>query len=387
MRHLRDVYVIGVGQTVFGMLRDDYHVLGQKAVMEAIKDAGISWRDIQSAFVGNGTNGITTGQRIFRDLGMCGKLPIINVESACSSGAMAVHSAYIRVATEIDDISIGVGSENASLHREAGSAPEPGQGDIEAFFGAVMAAKYALRAQRYLYETGATVEDLALVTVKNRRHATNNPYAWKKGKITVEEVLGSRMISTPFTLEQCCAMTDGAGAVILASEKIVKKLGISRPVKIAASAVVSGPFSIKPKDETADDVVTLGAEKAYEEAGMGPEDIDMVECHDAFTVCEPLYYEAMGFCGKGEGIAMLRNGETTHGGKVVFSPRGGMLSYGHPMGASGAVQIVENVRQLRGQCTGYQVERARTALSQVTGGGVHGTQHAACTTHIVVAGW
>ena len=169
MKHLRDVYVIGVGQTVFGMLRDDYHILGQKAVMEAIKDAGISWRDIQSAFVGNGTNGITTGQRIFRDLGMCGKLPIINVESACSSGAMAVHSAYIRVATEIDDISIGVGSENASLHREAGSAPEPGQGDIEAFFGAVMAAKYALRAQRYLYETGATVEDLALVTVKNRQ--------------------------------------------------------------------------------------------------------------------------------------------------------------------------------------------------------------------------
>jgi benzoylsuccinyl-CoA thiolase BbsB subunit len=386
MRHLRDVYVIGVGQTVFGMLKDDYHILGQKAVMEAIKDAGISWRDIQSAFVGNGTNGITTGQRIFRDLGMCGRLPIINVESACSSGAMAVHSAYIRVATEIDDISIGVGSENASLHREAGSAPEPGQGDIEAFFGAVMAAKYALRAQRYLYETGATIEDLALVTVKNRRHATNNPYAWKKGKISVEEVLGSRMISTPFTLEQCCAMTDGAGAVIVASENIVKKLGI-RPVKIAASAVVSGPFSTGPKDETADDVVTLGVVKAYAEAGMGPEDIDMVECHDAFTVCEPLYYEAMGFCGKGEGITMLRSGETTHGGKVVFSPRGGMLSYGHPMGASGAVQIVENVRQLRGQCTGYQVEGAKIALSQVTGGGVHGTQHAACTTHIVVAGW
>lgn len=387
MRHLQDVYVIGVGQTVFGMLRDDYHILAQKAVMEAIKDAGISWRDIQSAFVGNGTNGITTGQRIFRDLGMCGRLPIINVESACSSGAMAVHSAYIRVAAEIDDISIGVGSENASLHREAGSAPEPGQGDIEAFFGAVMAAKYALRAQRYLYETGASVEDLALVTVKNRRHATHNPYAWKKGRITVEEVLASRMISTPFTLEQCCAMTDGAGAVIVATEKIVKKLGISRPVKIAASAVVSGPFSIKPKDETADDVVTLGAEKAYEEAGMGPEDIDIVECHDAFTVCEPLYYEAMGFCKKGEGIAMLRDGETTHGGKVVFSPRGGMLSYGHPMGASGAVQIVENARQLRGQCTGYQVGRARTALSQVTGGGVHGTQHAACTTHILIADW
>ena len=387
MKNLRNVYIIGVGEIPFGFLNDDYHILGQKAVRAAIRDAGISWRDIQSAFVGNGTNGITTGQRIFRDLGMCGKLPIINVESACSSGAMAVHCAYLRVATEIDEISIAVGAENASLHREPGSAPEPGQGDIEAFFGAVMAAKYALRAQRYLYETGATVEDLALVTVKNRSHATNNPYAWKKGKITVEEVLQSRMIATPFTLEQCCAMTDGAGALVIASETIVKKLGLSKPIRIVASTVSSGPFSIGPKDETADDVVTMGTTKAYEESGIGPEDIDIVECHDAFTVCEPLYYEAMGFCGKGEGISMLRNRETTNGGKVVFSPRGGMLSYGHPMGASGAVQIVENVRQLRKQCTGYQVEGAKVALSQVTGGGVHGTQHAACTTHIVLADW
>jgi benzoylsuccinyl-CoA thiolase BbsB subunit len=383
MGNLRDVYIIGVGETTFGMLDDDYHILGQKAVRAAIKDAGISWRDIQSAFVGNGTNGITTGQRIFRDLGMCGKLPIINVESACSSGAMAVHSAYIRVATGIDEISIGVGSENASLHRESGSAPAPGQGDIEAFFGAVMVAKYALRAHRYIYETGTKPEDLALVTVKNRRHATNNPYAWRKGKITVEEILSSRMIATPLTLEQCCAMTDGAGAVIVASEDVVKKLGLPKPVKIAASAVVSGPFDVGFKDETADDVTTLGAKKAYEESGIGPEDIDMVECHDAFTICEPLYYEAMGFCKKGEGMRMLLEGETTHHGRVVWSPRGGMLSYGHPMGASGAVQIVENVRQLRGQCTGYQVEGAKTAMSHVTGGGVQGTQHAACTTHIL----
>jgi acetyl-CoA acetyltransferase len=191
------------------------------------------------------------------------------------------------------------------------------------------------------------------------------------------------MIATPLTLEQCCGMTDGAGAVIVASERVVKKLSLSRQVRIAASTIVSGPFSIGPKDETSDDIVTLGTTKAYEEAGIGPEDIDMVECHDAFTICELLYYEAMGFCNKGDGIKMLRECKVTHGGQVVFSPRGGMLSYGHPMGASGAVQIVENVRQLRGQCTGYQVQGAKTALSQVTGGGVQGTQHAACTTHIL----
>jgi benzoylsuccinyl-CoA thiolase BbsB subunit len=383
MPSLRKVYILGVGETAFGMLEDDYHILGQKAVREAIRDAGISWQEIQSAFVGNGTNGITTGQRIFRDLGMCGKLPIINVESACSSGAMAVHCAYLKVATGVDEISIGVGAENASLHREPGSAPSPDMTDIEGFLGAVMVAKYALRAQRYLYETGATAEDLAWVTVKNRKHATNNPYAWRKGKMSVQEILKSRMIATPLTLEQCCGMTDGAGAVIVGSEKMVKKLGLSKRVRIEASTVVSGPFSIGPKDETADDIVTLGTNKAYEESGIGPEEIDLVECHDAFTICELLYYEAMGFCKKGEGVRMLREGEVTHGGKVVFSPRGGMLSYGHPMGASGAVQIVENVRQLRGECSGYQVEGAKTAMSQVTGGGVQGTQHAACTTHIL----
>ncbi|MCJ7596182.1 MAG: thiolase family protein [Desulfobacterales bacterium] len=380
---MRDVYIIGVGEIPFGMLKDDFHILGQRAVRAAIKDAGIRWNEIQSAFVGNGQNGIVTGQRVFRDLGMCGKLPIINVESACSAGAMAVHSAYIRVATGLDEISIGVGAENASLHREPGSAPSPDMTDIEGFMGAVMVAKYALRAQRYMYETGATAEDLALVTVKSRRHAKNNPFAWRKGDITVEEVLNSRLIATPFTLEQCCAMTDGAGAVIVASKEVVKKLGISKPVKIEASAVVSGPFSVGPKDETGDDVITLGTNKAYEEAGIGPEDIDMVEIHDAFTVTELMYCEAMGFCKKGEGVKMLRDGDLTHGGKVVFSPRGGMLSYGHPMGASGAAQVVQNVKQLRGQCPGYQVENARTALSQVTGGGLQGTQHAACTTHII----
>ena len=380
---MREVFIIGVGEIQFGMLKDDFHILGQRAVRAAIKDAGIKWNEIQSAFVGNGTNGIVTGQRIFRDLGMCGKLPICNVESACSAGALAVHNAYIRVATGLDEISIGVGAENASLHREPGSAPSPDMTDIEGFLGAVMVAKYALRAQRYMYETGATAEDLAQVTVKNRRHAKNNPFSWRRGEITVEEVLASRLIATPLTLEQCCGMTDGAGAVIVASKDVAKRLGISKPVKILASALVSGPFSVGPKDETGDDVITMGTQKAYEQAGVGPEDIDMVECHDAFTITELMYCEAMGFCKKGEGLKMLRDGDLTHGGKVVFSPRGGMLSYGHPMGASGAAQIVQNVKQLRGECTGYQVENAKTALSQVTGGGLQGTQHAACTTHII----
>lgn len=382
---MRDVYIIGIGEIPFGMLPDDYHILGQRAVLDAIRDAGISWKDIGSAFVGNGQNGVCTGQRVFRDTGMCGKLPIINVESACSAGAMAVHSAYVRVGAGLDEVSIGVGAENASLHRVPGTGATPDLADIEGFLGVVMVGKYALRAQRYMYETGATMEDLAQVTIKNRRHAKNNPYAWSKarGEITIEEVVNSRLIATPLTLNQCCAMTDGAGAVIVASEDAVKKYGIAKPVKIEASTVVSGPFNIGHKDECGDDIVTLGSNAAYDESGIGPEDVDMVECHDAFTISELLYYEAMGFCRKGDGLKMLRDGDVTHGGKVVFSPRGGMLAYGHPMGASGAVQVVECARQLRGECDGYQVEGAKTAMSQVTGGGLSGTQHAACTTHIL----
>ena len=380
---MRDVYIIGVGETPFGFLKDDFQILGKRAVLEAIKQAGIERKEIDSAFAGNGQNGFCTGQAVFRDLGMCGKLPIIRVESACSAGAMAVHSAWLRVATGVDEISVGVGMENASLHRVKGATEGPSLSDVEGFLGAVMPGKYALRATRYMHETGATIEDLALIAVKNRKHATNNPYAKFKGDISVEEIVNSRMVAYPMTLHQCCAMTDGAAAVIVASEDVVKRLGISKPVKIEASTVVSGPFSIGPKDETADDIVTLGVNEAYKESGIGPEDIDMVELHDAFTISELLYYECMGFAEKGEGLKFLKDGDATHGGKCVFSPRGGMLAYGHPVGASGACQIAECARQLWGLCDGYQVEGAKTAMAQVTGGGVQGTQHAACTTHIL----
>jgi acetyl-CoA acetyltransferase len=381
---MRDVYIIGVGETTFDFHKDDFDVLGRKASLEAMKHAGVDRKDIQSIYVGNAMNGICMAQRIFRDLGMCGgNMPISRIESACSAGAMAVHHSWFRIATGVDDVSLALGVENVSLHREKGTTGGPPEQDIEGFLGAVMPGKYAMRATRYMYETGATIEDLALVTVKNRKHATNNPYAKFKGNISVEEVVNSKMIAYPMTLHQSCGMTDAAAAVVLASEDAVKRLGISKPIKILASNIVTGPFSIGPKDECADDIVTLGVEAAYEQAGIGPEDIDMVELHDAFTISEILYYECMGFCKKGEGIKYLKDGDATHGGKCVFSPRGGMLANGHPIGASGAAQVVECSRQLWGLCDGYQVENAKTAMTQVTGGGVQGTQHAVATTHIL----
>lgn len=170
MKLERDVYIAGVGETVFGKHKEDFDVLGRRAAFQAIRDSNIDRPDmIQSAYVGNAHNGLVTGQTIFKDLGMLGRVPVINVESACSAGAMAVHLAIKDVACGLKEISIGVGAENHTLHRETGTAFPPAKGDIEAMHGAVMTGKYSMRATRFMHETGATIEDLAMVTVKNRR--------------------------------------------------------------------------------------------------------------------------------------------------------------------------------------------------------------------------
>jgi benzoylsuccinyl-CoA thiolase BbsB subunit len=251
-----------------------------------------------------------------------------------------------------------------------------------------MTGKYAMRAQRYMYETGATAEDLAMITVKNRRHATNNPYAWFKGEISIEEVVGSRLVASPLTLQQCCGIADGAGAVVVCSEAAVKKLGINKPIQVAGTVVRSGPYHNRPRDITGDDITEETSVQLYEESGIGAQDVEILELHDAFTISELLYYECMGLCHKGDGLKFLRDGQATHGGQCVVSPRGGMLSYGHPMGASGAAQIASSVKQMRNQCPGYQVEPVpRVAMTHVTGGGLSGTEHAACTMHMLVSGW
>lgn len=385
----REVFIAGVGETVFGKHNVDYDVLGRQAVFQAIKDSNIDRPDvdvIQSAYVGNAMNGNTTGQRVFKDLGMCGKMPIINVESVCSSGAMAVYCAVKDVATGLTDISIGVGCENHTMHRETGAAFAPDMTDIEGVHGLVMTGKYAMRATRFMYEQGATIEDLAMITVKNRRHATNNPYAWFKGEISVEAVVNSRMVAYPMTLQQCCGIADGAGAVVVCSKDMIKKLGIQKPVKVVGAVVRSGPFHNRPRDITGDDITEATTQQLYDESGIGPKDVDILELHDAFTIAEILYYECMQLCKKGEALKFLRDGQSTYGGQCVVSPRGGLLSYGHPAGASGAAQVVANVKQMRNECPGYQVEPIpRVAMSHVTGGGLYGTEHAACTMHMLVS--
>lgn len=389
MKLQRKVYIAGVGETRFGRHKDDYDVLGRAAALEALRASNISRPDmVQSAYVGNGTNGLVTGQTVLKDLGMCGNLPIINVESACSAGGMAVHMAVRDITLGLADVSLAIGCENHTLHMQPGTAFATAMSDIETVHGAVMTGKYAMRAQRYMHETGATAEDLAMITVKNRRHARNNPYAWFKGDISVEEVVSSRLVASPLTLQQCCGIADGAGAVVVCSESAAKKLGIRKPIEVRGSVVRSGPYHNRPRDITGDDITELSAAQLYEESGIGPRDVEIVELHDAFTIAELLYYECLGLCNKGDGLKFLREGQATHGGQCVVSPRGGMLSYGHPIGASGAAQIAASVKQMRNECPGYQVDPVpRVAMTHVTGGGLSGTEHAACTMHMLVSGW
>jgi benzoylsuccinyl-CoA thiolase BbsB subunit len=385
----REVFIAGVGETTFGKHKKDFDELGREAALQALRASNIDSPDIiQSAYGGNATNGFVSTQTVLKALGMCGKLPIINVESACSSGAMSVYSAVKDVTTGQCDISLAVGFENHTLHRATGAAFTPADTDIEGIQGAVMTGKYALRAHRYMHETGATIEDLAMITVKNRKHATNNPHAWFKGDISVDEVVNSRKVAYPLTLQQCCGISDGAGAAVVCTKEWINKLGIEKPVKVAGAVVTSGPYHNHFRDITGDDITEIASKLLYEESGIGPEDVDILELHDAFTIAELLYYECVGLCKKGDGLKFLRDGQSTYGGQCVVSPRGGMLSYGHPIGASGTAQIAANVKQLRGECNGYQVEPIpKVAMAHVTGGGLSGTEHAACTMHMLVSDW
>lgn len=377
---MRDVYIVGAGMTPFGKFpnRPQWD-LGKEAVVAAVKDAKVDHRDIQAGFVGNVLGGVLPGPKVFKELGMTG-MQIVSVENACSSGATAINLARLAVGCGQYDMVIAVGTENLTGGRESGATMAPDD-DIEGLQGVVMPGIYAIRANRYMEQFGATPEDLALVAVKNHKHASLNPYAQFRNIVTVEEVLASRAIADPFTLLQCCPVADGAAAVVICSEDKMRQLG-AKGVKISASILISGKFKNETSDMTLPEISVKGCNMAYEMAGLGPEDINLIECHDAFTIAEILYYETLGFCKRGDGVRFLRSGAADLGGKHVFSPRGGLLCMGHPLGATGVAQAVEAVWHLRGQAGDRQVQGAKVALTHVTGGGVSGMDNAACSVHI-----
>jgi len=378
MANLREVSVIGVGMSRFAKQPEVSIVdLTQAPILDALDDAGVAVGQVQAAYSGSVFGGSGLGQKVLKGIGIS-SIPILNLENACSSGSSAFREAWLGVASGMYDVTLAFGAEKLTA---LGGGAFPLSDDIEADQGVLMPAVYAMRARRHMMEYGTTIEQLAKIAVKNHHNSVHNPRAQYQREYTLEEVLNSRMIADPLTILHCCPTGDGAAAVVLAATEIAPRLR-GKPVKVRASVLQSGLFKNDFRDMTKSDLSYRAAAAAYEMAGLGPEDVNVAEVHDAFTIGELMYYEALGFCAPGDGGRLVDEGATEIGGRIPVNPSGGLLSKGHPVGATGVAQIVEIVSQLRGNCGLRQIAGARIGLTHCTGGGVAGFDHIACTIHV-----
>ncbi|MBW2121042.1 MAG: thiolase family protein [Deltaproteobacteria bacterium] len=378
-----DVCVIGVGMTRFGKFPERTLTdLALEALLNAGRDAGVDLKRIQAAFVGHvrqAGQGAMLGQRIMRDIGVTG-IPVLNVENICSSGSSAVWCARGLISSGQFDLVAVVGVEQLSILGK-GVIP-PRREDLEGLQGMTLPAYFAMVARRHMYEYGTTLEQLAKVSVKNHKNGCLNPYAQYRREITLEEIENSAMVADPLTVLHCSPTGDGAAAAIICSEKVARKY-TATPVRIAASVLTSGTYNGNWRDLTTNDQTKRAAGQAYETSGIGPEDLDLIELHDCFTIAEVTHYENLGLCRQGDGGALIDQGATELTGKIPVNPSGGLLAKGHPLGATGVAQIVEIVWQLRGEAGDRQVPGARTGLAHCLGGVIDGLDLGACTVHIL----
>ncbi|MEQ1549812.1 thiolase family protein [Sphingorhabdus sp.] len=376
---MNEPMIVGVGITDFGRFPDlTEEALAQSAILEALSDSGLQIRDIEAFYCGNAIGASLPGQRALRELHTGGNA-VYNIDNACSSGATAVNAALSALRSGQYETVLVFGMDQLS---SLGGGPLPlSRNDWNNKRGMIMPALYAMRATRYMHEHGMEVSALADIAVKNRQHGLRNPIATFCKATTREEVLASRQIAEPLTLLQCCpAVVDGAAAVVLSTKP---SKGRAAPVRVLASVVQSGLFETGPEDMIEAEITARTARMAYEQAGVGPQDLSLIECHDAFTISELLYYEALGLCDRGEAPQLLASGATALGGRIPVNPSGGLIAKGHPPGATGVAQIVEVCEHLQGRAGQRQVEGARLGLTQVTGGGIWGVDHAACSIHIL----
>jgi acetyl-CoA acetyltransferase len=380
---MRQVDIIGAGMTRFGKHPDtSFMQLGAVAAREALANAKIEPSDIQVGFcayflAGRLFGAATAGQTMFWETGI-NRIPVVNVENACTSGSSAVHLAYLAIAAGVYDTAIVLGVEKMMV--PGVGLLSSGDTELDTLEGLVAPASFALRAKRHMELYGTTPSQLAQVAVKNRYHASLNPLSQFREPITVDEVLNSPMIADPLTRLSCCPIADGAAALVLAASSISRR-HTSRPVRIAASVLTTGNYE-NPIDLVPWETDYRSCRLAYETAGIEPKDVDVAECHDAFTIAEILHYEAMGFCPPGEGGRFAESGATRLGGRIPVNTSGGLLSKGHPVGATGVAQIVEGYRQLRDEAGKRQVTDAKTFVGHCMGGDKEGDTRT-CTIHIL----
>ncbi len=373
---MSDVRITGVGLHPFGRFGELTATdMGVEAVRAAIAEADVDVKGVQAAYCGTAYGGVASGHRVLSALAGTG-IPIYDVEAGCASGGAALQLGAESIASGRYDrvLVFGVEKMPKGIIRSSFFAPwqeAAGLNPAPAFF--------ALRAQRLLLDTGLTADHLAQVVVKNRKHGVANPDAMFQKAVSTEEVLASRMICPPLTLFMLCSPNEGAAAVVLEkSSKGVRVAGISLRSHLPGS-VLGEDSPLSGIDDT--DVVpptTLAAQDAYAQAGLGPEDLDVVECQDTDAARELLAWAELGLCGPGGQAALLAAGDAEVGGRLPVNPSGGLLSKGEPLGASALGQVVELVRQLRGTANDRQVDGAKVGLAHVIGRGAN-----ACVTVLV----
>lgn len=374
---MRDVFVLGVGMIKFGRYHErDVHELAGEAALLALRDAGMTIDDVELLASGNllqASNMI--GQRVLQQIGQTG-IPVVNVSNACATGSTAFREAYVAVGSGEYEVAMAVGSEQMG---KAGLLGGGGRGEsVEGILGSgLMPAVFGMAGVEHMRQHGTTAEHFAKVSVKNHRNSVKNPLSQYQVEVSLEDVLRARMVAYPNTLYMCCPTGDGAAAAIVGSAEMVQKFG-KKPVKVACSVLTSDPWT--PRDLTMPDVNTLtrnAARLAYERAGIGPEDLDLVELHDCFATAELLHYENLGLCAEGEAGRAVDEGWFEATGRTPVNVSGGLLSKGHPLGATGVANIYEVVTHLRGEAGARQVANARAGMAHVIGLG------SACTIHIL----
>ena len=378
----RKVNVIGVGMVPFAKpgKSEEYHVMATKAGTAALADAKIPFDQVQQAYAGYVYGDSTCGQRAIYQLGLTG-IPVFNVNNNCSTGSSALMLGAQAIAGGIAECVIVVGFEQmeaGALSAKWTDRANPldkfvqVMSEEQGFSQAPPAAQmFGGAGREYRWKHGTRRETFAKISAKARTHAAKNPYALFKDLLSVEQILASPEVFDPLTRYQCCPPTCGAAAAVLASDEFARKHGIDRPVYIAAQTMTTDyPSSFEEHSMikmVGFDMAKAAAARIYEQTGIGPEDVDVIELHDCFTANELLTYEALGLCKEGEAEKFIWDGDNTYGGKFVTNPSGGLLSKGHPLGATGLAQCTELVWQLRGQAEARQVEGAKIALQHNLG--------------------
>ena len=371
----RPVFVVGIGLHPYQRRSDTTYVrLGLTAVREALTDAGVAWRDVESAYTGTALLGMGSSRIMLSRLGATG-IPMTQVENASASGSSSVAQGCLEISSGRSDVVLALGVDKP----RSGLGAAPGQAGIENLEGGAVVpfTHFALLASEYMHTHGVSDEQVAMVAVKNHRNGSLNKFAQRQKVRTMQDVL-SEPISGSLTRLQCCPVGEGAAAVILASEDGIKRLGLdaSRAVRIIGSATRTEGLYGEGVGIDAALTSETGAD-AFEEAGIEPSDLDVLEVHDAFAIEELLYAEALGLCKAGEAASLIESGYFDIGGQCALSPSGGLLAMGHPIGPTGVGQVVEVTRQLRGEAERRQQPNARLGMAHMVGVG------AVCVVHVL----